>query len=168
MNFLRSKAAPERAMPSNMTVAPPSGTVELAEAENVQVSGLEVIFGSWLVKLQLNVVGTSKPLPVTVPLPLTTTKPFTPAVPPWAVTEETARSNVNPPTDQRKKLAPGPVAKFQFAKLLNEAEVFKAMEEKLPESKVTIGLIQEVTAVAVAAEPVLNVTAPVKPIALLG
>ena len=156
-----SKAAPERAIPRSITVEPPSG-MEFAEAENVQPSGLVVIFGSWLVKLQLITVSLYRGfVEETMPEPLTTTKPVLPATPPWLLMLEANSLNVNPPTLQKAGMA---VEVFRFQmEPVNVAEVPGVIVLNAPESSVTMGVIHAVTWVAVAADWVLNVTPPVKP-----
>ena len=147
-------------MPSSMTVAPPSGTALLAEAENDQEVGLTPLDGSWVVKLQVIAVG-SKLLPLTTPTPLTTTKPLTPAVPPCDTMDEDNRLNVNPPTAQ-KGFTELPVLKFHGA--VKTAGVLLATTANEPASPETTGAIQEVTAVAVEAELLSKVTPmPEKP-----
>src|SRR5947199_10037731 len=84
-----------RAAPSNITVAPRSGTPgeePFAENENIMWVCPPAF---WVVKAQSMDVA-SKPLPLTVPCPKISRK-----VAVWCMTVEDIRSKVNPPTLQR-------------------------------------------------------------------
>ena len=163
-----SKATPQRASPSNNTVAPPSGTVvpfgtALAEAENIQEPGFALKDSSCRVRLQDMLVGVQF-VALMMPVPLTTTNPLTPAVPPWLVTDEESNSNVNPPTDQNLLIGLV-VSKFQTGDEKSTEAPGKIEANEPVGGRLTVGETHAVTSVALAAEPLLYVTPPLKPMA---
>ena len=93
-----------------------------------------------------------------MPTPLTTMNPLTPATPPCEVMDEDNSWKVNPPTAQKLLIA-APVLKFHEPPANATGVLFGTANGagvlKSPEVPETTGEIQEVTAVAVAAEPVL-------------
>jgi len=95
-SFLRRRPRPARALPSNITVVPPSGTVEFA-AEKLNTPSAS---SSCVLKLKVPTVGV-KPLPEIVPVPETTRNGPTKAPGP-----EEIKSKVNPPTDHNAACAP--------------------------------------------------------------